>query len=247
MADFFQWLSSNSIATNTLVVSFGFLIISVILIFVIAFFQGREVVFWPPKVGTKPDKSEKGDHKKVEGKNDSDPSQDLVAQISSLEREIIDFRARFAFEEQIITDLPRDVVKKISALFSMRDNAVSENNRKKFLETQLDEKEIDDGSSRGYISTSKLTTSILRLISMKSKLNESVMKRDLNRMDETSPIVGCQPIQGFSYQDIDIDYVVLVREDYERKGKYSHLSYLAYYITTTKEGLKIVALKSIIE
>jgi hypothetical protein len=191
----------------------------VTLIFVIAFLEGREVTFWPPRVGVKPNKTEKGNRKETKDKNDGDSNQELAVRIASVEREIVDLRARFAFEDQIIAELPRGVAKKISDLFSIRDSAVSESNRRKFLETQLGEKDIAGGNSIGYINTSKLTTSILRLIPIKSKINEST----------------------------DIDYVVFVREDYEHKNKYTHSGYLAYYITTTEEGPKIAALKTIIE
>jgi serine/threonine-protein kinase len=59
MDAFFEWLSSNPIAGTTLIVSFGVIVISVTLIYLIAFFQGRSIELWPPKIGQKPDKPKK--------------------------------------------------------------------------------------------------------------------------------------------------------------------------------------------
>jgi hypothetical protein len=53
MSEFFKWLSSNPTATTTVIFSFGFIVISIGLIFLIAFFQGREISVWPPKIGAK--------------------------------------------------------------------------------------------------------------------------------------------------------------------------------------------------
>lgn len=58
MAEFFNWLSSNPIATTTVIVSFGFVITAITLIYVVAFFQGRSISFWPPSIGEKPNKSQ---------------------------------------------------------------------------------------------------------------------------------------------------------------------------------------------
>ncbi len=54
MSEFFKWLSNNPIATTTFIVSFGVVVTVTSLIYLIAFFQGREISFWPPKVGGKP-------------------------------------------------------------------------------------------------------------------------------------------------------------------------------------------------
>jgi len=54
MDKFFSWLSQNPIATNTLIIAFGVLVSSLVLIYTVAFFQGRSVSFWPPKIGEKP-------------------------------------------------------------------------------------------------------------------------------------------------------------------------------------------------
>lgn len=57
MDEFFKWLSSNPVATNILLITFGLLVASIISIYVIAFFQGREISFWPPKIGARPTRS----------------------------------------------------------------------------------------------------------------------------------------------------------------------------------------------
>lgn len=56
MSEFFKWLSGNTVAATTLIVSFGVLITATISIYVIAFFQGREISFWPPRIGERPQK-----------------------------------------------------------------------------------------------------------------------------------------------------------------------------------------------
>lgn len=54
MSEFFKWLSTNQIAASTIIIAFGLLIVSIVLIYIIAFFQGRGIAFWPPKIGAKP-------------------------------------------------------------------------------------------------------------------------------------------------------------------------------------------------
>lgn len=54
MNAFFEWLSNNPAATYTFTALFGALVISVVLLYLVAFFQGRDIAFWPPKIGEKP-------------------------------------------------------------------------------------------------------------------------------------------------------------------------------------------------
>jgi hypothetical protein len=62
------WLSANpAITTALLDVAIG-LILVIIFIYVIAFFQGREISFWPPRIGEKQDK------KKKSSSNNAEPS-----------------------------------------------------------------------------------------------------------------------------------------------------------------------------
>lgn len=54
---FLRWLFGNPIATTALLVAFGILVIFVISVYLVALFQGREISFWPPKIGGRPNKS----------------------------------------------------------------------------------------------------------------------------------------------------------------------------------------------
>jgi hypothetical protein len=56
MADFFEWLSGGSAPAIALTVLTVALVALILLIVGAAFVQGREVSFWPPRVGEKPDR-----------------------------------------------------------------------------------------------------------------------------------------------------------------------------------------------
>ncbi len=58
MGDFFNWLSANPVATTALIASLGVLVVTITLIYVVAFFQGREILFWPPKIGQRPNRNQ---------------------------------------------------------------------------------------------------------------------------------------------------------------------------------------------
>ena len=122
------------------------------------------MAFWLPKVGSKPDNLKRiAKAKNAKNKDKLD-----------IDQELADIRARFAFEEQVIDSLPQEVIKEISKLFSKRDSAVSEGDRRKFIETQLNEEEIPHGSSRGYVSIQELKTSILRISSVNLELRKNI-------------------------------------------------------------------------
>ena len=80
MADILQFLAKNPEIATATIITISFVVISIALMFIVAFFQGREVTFWPPKIGSKSetkDKSQKGamGDKLVNTKiNDSDKS-----------------------------------------------------------------------------------------------------------------------------------------------------------------------------
>lgn len=57
MAEFFQWLSNNPVVETILIVFLCILVLSIIVIYLVAFFQGRDISFFPPKIGQKPDKA----------------------------------------------------------------------------------------------------------------------------------------------------------------------------------------------
>lgn len=54
MKDLIEWLSFYPIATYILIALIGFSITILFLIYLVAFFQGREISIWPPKIGGKP-------------------------------------------------------------------------------------------------------------------------------------------------------------------------------------------------
>jgi hypothetical protein len=60
MNNFWQWLSSNPIAVDILIFLLIGLVVTVAVVYLIAFFQGREVSFWPPKIGEKKGNTEQG-------------------------------------------------------------------------------------------------------------------------------------------------------------------------------------------
>jgi len=53
MTDFFQWLSSGSLSAIVLITLFIAFVIFEVSIFVITFREGREITFYPPKLGEK--------------------------------------------------------------------------------------------------------------------------------------------------------------------------------------------------
>lgn len=60
MKDFLEWLSSNEQILIAIEVSLIALAVSISLIYLIAFFQGRPISFWPPKIGRKSMESSDG-------------------------------------------------------------------------------------------------------------------------------------------------------------------------------------------
>ena len=59
MNELFHWPSTNPVATTAVIVLFCVVVVSLVVIYLIAFLQGREVSFWPPKIGTKSDEASK--------------------------------------------------------------------------------------------------------------------------------------------------------------------------------------------
>jgi len=57
MSDFFQWLSGGSPSAIIFISAIGILLVGLTLIYIVAFIQGREISFWLPKIGEKPNKS----------------------------------------------------------------------------------------------------------------------------------------------------------------------------------------------
>jgi len=61
--DIIQWLSTNPILTILVIFIAGILIVLI----VIAFIQGREISFWPPRIGPKGSDDKKVDHRSSQG------------------------------------------------------------------------------------------------------------------------------------------------------------------------------------
>jgi len=53
MNEFLIWLSNNPIAIYSIIAILGLLILIIVILYLIAFIQGRDISFWPPKIGTK--------------------------------------------------------------------------------------------------------------------------------------------------------------------------------------------------
>jgi hypothetical protein len=118
-------------------------------------------------------------------------------------------------------------VKEILDLFSTRDNAVKNNSVEDFLRTQLDAQEIKRGSSRSYISCSKMTTTVLQI----GLAEDKEIDQDM-----------CAPY--ISSEDSYTDYAVRVREDYEHSGKSTHSAYITYFLSKADMGFRIVELRN---
>ena len=65
METFLNYLSANPIVANILLGVLVILLFSLILMYAIAFAQGREISFWPPKIGPKPNGLEQTDRTKT--------------------------------------------------------------------------------------------------------------------------------------------------------------------------------------
>ena len=84
MSDFFNWLSSGSASSIILIVAFLILVITIVLIYIIAFFQGREIHFWPPKIGSRPiaDSENEPQEKEIIAKEKISPSSETLEVIN---------------------------------------------------------------------------------------------------------------------------------------------------------------------
>src|SRR6185436_17239792 len=55
MNEFIKWLSANQLTSIVLIIFVLLLATSLAVLYIVAFFQGRKVYFWPPKIGPKPE------------------------------------------------------------------------------------------------------------------------------------------------------------------------------------------------
>lgn len=63
MESFLRWLSENPVIADILLAVLIIIVLFLILMFVVAFKQGREITFYPPRIGSKPNVSELGNEK----------------------------------------------------------------------------------------------------------------------------------------------------------------------------------------
>ncbi len=57
MSDFFQWLAGGSPSSMFFSIAFALVLIGIFSIYTIAFLQGREISFWPLKIGERPQRN----------------------------------------------------------------------------------------------------------------------------------------------------------------------------------------------
>lgn len=57
MDEFLKWLSNNPIVATIILVSASFFLASATLVYLVAFLQGREISFWPPRIGERPSRT----------------------------------------------------------------------------------------------------------------------------------------------------------------------------------------------
>ncbi|WP_026736044.1 hypothetical protein [Fischerella sp. PCC 9605] len=156
---------------------------------------------------------------------------EAIADFSSQSSEGKQSVSSFTSPRPLVLDgsITQDEVNKILRLFSTRDAAVLDKNTEKFLGTQLNMQEIKGGYSNGYISCSKMTTSVLQI--------------EIAEQNQATRDIACNP-GFFSDREFDVDYVVEVREDYEHNNKPSHSGFISYFLRKADKGFKIVNLRS---
>ena len=56
MDKFFEWLSGNSVGAIAFMVLVGLALFALVMILIVGFLQGREITFWPPRIGPRAQK-----------------------------------------------------------------------------------------------------------------------------------------------------------------------------------------------
>ena len=62
MDNFLNWISMNPTIATTIIVILGVLLLAMVVLFIVAFFQGREVSFYPPRIGELQTQKENNSH-----------------------------------------------------------------------------------------------------------------------------------------------------------------------------------------
>jgi hypothetical protein len=57
MDELFRWLASNPAAANVFIIAFVAVIVLIVVTYLLAFREGREISLWPPQIGSKPPQS----------------------------------------------------------------------------------------------------------------------------------------------------------------------------------------------
>ncbi|NJL39275.1 MAG: hypothetical protein HC899_22875 [Leptolyngbyaceae cyanobacterium SM1_4_3] len=123
--------------------------------------------------------------------------------------------------------ITQEEVRGVLEIFASRDDSVRNKNVEGFLGTQLNAQEIKKGASKGYLSCSNMTTTVLQVgLAKDREINQDM----------------CAPATFLN--DSCVDYAVEVREDYENGGKSTHSAYLTYFVSKTDTGFRIVQLRS---
>ena len=65
MNEFFTWLFANSTSAIILASAIGLLVVTIVVVYIVVFLQGREISFYPPKLGPKLDNVSFPKNKKI--------------------------------------------------------------------------------------------------------------------------------------------------------------------------------------
>ncbi len=107
MDAFFTWLSSNQIAAYIFIGGFTVLL----LLIVVAFVQGREISFWPPKLGPKPEKTK------------SEKTQQNNKDVIHVKKDKVEIYGRKFFQVDVPDDLLEELIRiSISSLIRIKVN-----------------------------------------------------------------------------------------------------------------------------
>ncbi len=86
METFLNWLSANPIIANILLAVLIVIVLSLVIMFIIAFRQGREISFYPPKIGSKPSNAEQNDKKTLETSIENSKAANVLSAVGDNEK-----------------------------------------------------------------------------------------------------------------------------------------------------------------
>lgn len=94
MDEILKFLSANSTAMNVFLILVSLFVVTIILMYVIAFFQGREITFWPPKIGEKPTREQESVYAISENQQSETPLDNRLSDSYSSKSTYEDFQER---------------------------------------------------------------------------------------------------------------------------------------------------------